>query len=352
MTTMTEVARAAGVSIATVSYVVNGTRPVREETRRKVEEAIARTGYTPNSLARALAMSSTSSIGIVVSAITNPFFAGLLAGVDQAASDAGLTLLLADSHDEPEREFEVVRSLRRRRVDGIILAASADPGRTLDDLRESGTPTVLVDRLVDDRFDQIGPENEEATASLVGHFAALGHRRIAFVSGRAGLGTSRERLAGYRRGLARHGLGYSPSLVAEGGSDISGGRAALTALLAAGAAPTALIVGNNAMVIGAMQSLRAAGLSVPRDMALASYDDLPGADLFDPPLTAFAQPAETLGARAVELLADRLAHPDAAPRLERLRPHLVHRRSCGCPERSGRDTQQASTAPAVTRPAG
>ncbi|WP_316248170.1 LacI family DNA-binding transcriptional regulator [Streptomyces sp. TRM49041] len=347
---MTEVARAAGVSIATVSYVVNGTRPVGEETRRKVEEAIVRTGYTPNTLARALAMSRTSSIGVVVSAITNPFFAGVLAGVDQAAVSAGLTVLLADSHDEPEREFEVVRSLRQRRVDGIILAASVSPGRTLDHLRASEMPTVLVDRLVDDRFDQIGPENEEATVSLVGHFATLGHSRIALISGRAGLGTSRERLAGYRLGLARNGLDYHPSLVAEGNSDIPGGHAALERLLAADAPPTALIVGNNAMVIGAMQALRKAGLSIPDDMALASYDDLPGADLFDPPLTAFAQPCDTLGERAVQLLLDRLAHPDAKPRVERLEPRLMHRRSCGCPPRPGTDTQAPSVSPRDEEP--
>ncbi len=332
---MTAVARVAGVSIATVSYVVNGTRPVREETRRRVEEAIARTGYTPNSLARSLAMSSTSSIGVVVSAITNPFFAGVLAGVDQAAVRAGLTLLLADSHDEPEREYEVVRSLRQRRVDGVILAASVSPGRTLDHLRESRTPTVLVDRVVDDRFDQIGPENEEATASLVDHFTALGHTRIGLIGGKSGLGTSRERLTGYRLGLTRGGLPYDPSLVADGNSDIPGGRAAMERLLAAGTPPTAVIVGNNAMVIGAMQALRTAGLIIPQDMALVSYDDLPGADLFDPPLTAFAQPTGTLGERAVQLLLERLADPDAPPRVERLRPRLTHRRSCGCAEQPG-----------------
>lgn len=342
---MTEVARAAGVSIATVSYVVNGTRPVREETRRRVEEAIARTGYTHNTIARALATSSTNSIGVVVSAITNPFFAGLLAGVDKAAVHAGLTLLLADSHDEPEREFQVVSSLQQRRVDGIILASSVSPGRTLNYLKKTQTPTVLVDRLVDDRFDQIGPENEETTASLVEHLAALGHRRIGMISGMAGLGTTEERIVGYQQGLSRTGLPYDPALIFDGHSDIGGGRAATERLLATSTPPTGLVVSNNAMVIGAMQALRSTGLSVPQDIALVSYDDLPGADLFDPPLTAFAQPIDRLGERAVQMLLDRLAHPGMKPRVERLEPHLMHRRSCGCPDNAAIPAQQLSAPP-------
>ncbi|MFE4368376.1 LacI family DNA-binding transcriptional regulator [Streptomyces sp. NPDC056835] len=329
---MAEVARVAGVSIATVSYVVNGTRQVRAETRQRVEQAIARTGYTHNTLARALATSSTDSIGVVVSAITNPFFAEVLGGVDRAAGRSGHTLLFADSHDEPEREFQVVRGLLQRRVDGIVLAPSTDPARTLDCLAASKTPTVLVDRLVDHRFDRIGPENEESTASLVKHLTGLGHHRIGMITGPAGLGTTGERLTGYRAGLDRAGLPYDASLVAEGRSDIPGGRAATERLLAVPSPPTALVVGNNAMVIGSMRALRGADLSIPGDIALVSYEDPPGADLFTPPLTAFAQPCAALGEGAVRMLLDRLAHPYTAPRAERLAPQLMHRRSCGCPE--------------------
>ncbi|TQJ92977.1 LacI family DNA-binding transcriptional regulator [Streptomyces sp. SLBN-31] len=328
---MAEVARLAGVSIATVSYVVNGTRQVREETRRRVERAIEQTGYTPNTLARSLATSSTESIGVVISAITNPYFAEVLAGVDRAAVRAGRILLLADSHDEPKYEFEVVRDLCQRRVDGIVLAPSTDPARTLDYLVASKVPTVLVDRLVDDRFDQVGPENEESTAHLVQHLAARGHRRIGMISGLSGLGTTTERLAGYRKGLKRSRLPYDASLVAEGHSNTVGAHAATHRLLATPEPPTALIVGNNAMIVGSMRALRGAGLLVPNDIALVSYDDLPGADLLAPPLTAFAQPCAQLGERAIAMLLQRLTDPDAAPRTERLGPRLMHRRSCGCP---------------------
>ncbi|MFJ6572687.1 LacI family DNA-binding transcriptional regulator [Streptomyces sp. NPDC091292] len=332
MTTMAQVARVAGVSIATVSYVVNGTRQVRAETKQRVERAIAQTGYTHNTLARSLATSSTDSIGVVVSAITNPFFAEVLGGVDRAAGRAGRTLVFADSHDAPDLEFKVVSGLLQRRVDGVVLAPSTDPSRTLAHLAAARVPTVLVDRLVDDRFDQIGPENEESTATLVRHLAELGHRRIGMVTGLAGLVTTEERLTGYRTGLDRAGLPYDTSLIADGHSDIAGGHAATEHLLATVTPPTALIIGNNSMVIGSMQALRAAGVSIPRDMALVSYDDLPGADLFAPPLTAFAQPCTELGERAIRMLLDRLDDPGAAPRTERLEPRLMHRRSCGCPE--------------------
>lgn len=330
MATMADVARAAGVSTATVSHVVNGTRAVREETRDAVEAAIEATGYSPNTLARSLAIGGTRSVAVVMSAISNPYFGQLLQGVETEVVRQGYTLLVADPHDDPDYELTVVRSMHERRVDGIILAASAEPGPALDYLAARQVPVVLADRILDDGYDQVGPENTESTAQLVDHLAELGHRRIAMIAGLAGLSTTDERLRGYREGLSRNGVGHDEALVDSGRSDSRGAAAAVARLLAVPDRPTAFITANNSMTIGAMQALREAGLSVPGDVALTGFDDFPWADFFAPRLTVVAQPCADIGAKAAQLLLRRLADPEASPETHRLPSQLIHRNSCGC----------------------
>ncbi|MFC7343636.1 LacI family DNA-binding transcriptional regulator [Saccharopolyspora griseoalba] len=331
MATMADVARVAGVSTATVSHVINGTRTVRQETRRAVEAAVEVTGYSPNTLARSLATGGTRSVAVVMSAISNPYFGQLLQGIEAEVLQRGYTLLLTDPHDDPDYELTVVRDMHERRVDGIVLAASAEPRPALDYLAARGVPVVLADRIVDERYDQVGPENVESTAQLVDHLAEHGHRRIAMIGGLAGLSTTEERLRGYRDGLARNGIGQDAALVDSGRSDSEGAAAAVARLLVAPDRPTALIAANNSMTIGAMQALRRAGLSVPEDVALVGFDDFPWADCFAPRLTVVAQPCEEIGAKAAQLLFRRFADPEAPAETHRFPSHLVHRNSCGCP---------------------
>lgn len=331
MVTMADVARVAGVSTSTVSHVINETRKVRAETRDDVLEAIRRTGYTQNTIARALVTASTTSIGLAISVISNPYFGDLVHAIEAEASKAGYTLLLGDTHDEAEQELQIVRALHARRVDGLLLAPSADTtAGTLAQLAAQNIPVVLIDRLASEEFDQVGTENEAPTAQLVKHLASHGHQRIAMVSGLAGLSTTTERIAGYRRGLAENGLNYDPALVVSGGSRPDLAQAAVQTLLALPTPPTALVVGNNAMTIGAMRALREAGLIVPRDLALAAFDDFEWADLFSPRLTTVAQPCLEIGAQAVRLLLSRLADPTLPPRTVRLEPGFMCRESCGC----------------------
>ncbi|HEV7898214.1 MAG TPA: LacI family DNA-binding transcriptional regulator [Planosporangium sp.] len=328
---MADVARVAGVSISTVSHVINETRKVRPQTRDEVLEAIRRTGYTHNTIARALVTASTTSIGLAISVISNPYFGELVHAIEAEASDAGYTLLLGDTHDEAEQELRIVRALQGRRVDGLLLAPSADAtAGTLAYLAAQNLPVVLIDRLAAAEFDQVGTENEAPTADLVAHLAGHGHERIAMVSGLAGLSTTIERTAGYRRGLAGNGLDYDPALVVNGGSKPDLAQGAVRTLLALPRPPTALLVGNNAMTIGTMRALREAGLVVPRDIALAAFDDFEWADLFSPRLTTVAQPCLEIGAQAVRLLLSRLADPTLPPRTVRLEPSFRRRESCGC----------------------
>jgi LacI family transcriptional regulator len=338
MPTMADVARSAGVSVATVSHVLNGTRPVLPHTRQAVLDAIDALGYTPNTLARSLVTSRTRSIGLAVSAISNPYFTEILQGVEAAALEHGYGLLIADPHDDPEHERKVVQLLHERRVDGVIVAPSADPRELIAYLRRHDVPAVLLDRVVDDRaagaqaFDQVCAESAEPMTRLVTHLAGLGHRRIGLVAGRPGLSTTSERITGYRHGLAAAGLPFQERLLAHGDSESAGGERATAALLSLAAPPTALVTANNAMTIGALRALRERGLTVPGDLALACFDDFAWADLFSPRLTAIAQPGKELGAEAVRVLLERLAEPDRPARTVRLPCTFVHRTSCGCPE--------------------
>ncbi|MFJ2258234.1 LacI family DNA-binding transcriptional regulator [Streptomyces sp. NPDC087844] len=339
MATMVDVARHAGVSVATVSHVLNDTRPVLPHTRQAVLDAIEALGYTPNGLARSLVTARTRSIGLAVSAISNPYFTEILQGVEASALEHGYSLLIADPHDDPVHERKVVQLLHERRVDGMIVAPSADPQDLIGYLGRHGVPTVFLDRLVDDvpapglTFDQVSAENTEPVTHLVTHLAELGHRRIGLVAGLAGLSTTSERITGYRLGLAYAGLAYEERLVIPGNSEAGGAERATATLLSLPAPPTALVTANNAMTIGALRAVRARGLSVPGDLALCCFDDFSWADLFSPRLTAISQPSKEIGAQAVRLLLERLDSPGRPARTVRLPSAFVHRTSCGCPEK-------------------
>lgn len=328
---MADVARVAGVSVTTVSHVLNGTRPVSQAATRRVRAAVERTGYVPNTLARSLARARTQSLGLAISGLANPYFTDVIAGVEAAAGRAGHTLLLAETREDPEQELRVVQALVQRRVDGLVLAPS--PGaadHALRYLAAQELPVVLLDRVADAGLDQVACESEEPTAGLVEHLAGRGHRRIGMVVGLAGLSTTEERLRGYRLGLARSGLPHDPALVADGGSHRDRARAAAHALLDLPAPPTALVSGNNFMTIGVLRALAERGLRVPEDVALVGFDDFDWADLLAPRLTVVAQPTGELGRRAVELLLARLDDPRRPARTVRLPATFVHRDSCGC----------------------
>lgn len=330
MVKMAEVAGLAGVSTSTVSHVLNGTRRVLPETEAAVRAAIESTGYIHDTIARSLVTGGTMTVGVAMSAISNPYFADSLHAIEQALTLAGYSVLLAETHDNSHKEQQAVASLLSRRVDALILAASDDPSRALAIAARAGVPVVLIDRVIDADLDQVGCFNVAPTAQLVDHLADRGHRRIAMIVGRRGIATTEERIAGYRRGLRRHGLPFDPEMLAAGdGSDVQAERA-VRRLLCLAVPPSALIVGNNLMTVGAMAGLRAAGVEVPRDLALVAFDDFAWADLFSPRLTTIAQPTQQIGERAVAMILARVADPERPARTVRLEPTFVHRDSCGC----------------------
>ena len=230
--TIIDVARKAGVSVSTVSHVINRTRRVMPETTRLVEAAIESVGYRPNTLARSLKTASSKSVGIAISAISNPYFSDIICAIETECARLGLMVFLSDTQDDPERELAVVQSLHQRRVDGIILAPSPDPWRrALNYLESVGIPCVLVDRLANPKFDQVGVENRQAMELLIGHVASFGHARIGFIAGHPGFETTLERIDGYKSALARRELAFDPSLLVTGSASTASAMASTHALL-------------------------------------------------------------------------------------------------------------------------
>lgn len=327
MATMVDVARAAGVSISTVSHVLNGTRNVEPPTRARVLAAIEQTGYRQDTLARAMRRSKTDSIGLVVSDAGEPAFAEMVHGVEQEAAVRGLTLLLANSAEDPERERRAVRTLLERRVDGVILACAADAAPPLlADLQHEKAPVVLLDRLYRDQpFDQVGADNRDSMRTLVRHLAARGHRRFLVIAGDVRVPVLEERLDGFFDGVRDAHLSADDQQIITGVDRPSLGEPIARAL-AQGVA-TAVIACSTPLAAAGLRALEDLDRKTPADVAFATFDGFDYPDLFQPRLTTVRQPAFDMGVAAVRLLMERLEAPDTSPRTVRLHQDLQLRES-------------------------
>jgi len=328
MVTMSDVARVAGVSATTVSHVINKTRRIEPETERAVLAAITQTGYLNDRVARSLRTGKTMTIGLAISAISNPYFADVVHAIERMVSANGHSLLLADTHDDPDYELRAVTDLLAHRPDGILIAPSSDPYVAMSRIASRRIPTVLIDRVHPEmgtwRFDAVGVANTEPMATLVDHVAELGHTRFGMIAGKAGLQTTVERIEGYRLGLSRHGLGDQAENVVFGAENAA---SAVDRLLALKDPPTALLMGNNQVTIDTMRRLSERKIRIPDDLSIACFDDFPWADLFHPRLTAIRQPVDLLGTTAVTMMFERMQNPDLEARQVRLQPELVVRDS-------------------------
>ncbi|MBA2950433.1 LacI family DNA-binding transcriptional regulator [Streptomyces himalayensis] len=334
MATIVDVAKLAGVSTSTVSHVLNATRPVREDTRARVEEAIRATGYRRDSVARAMRRSRTDSIGLVVSDVTQPAFAEMVRGVEHEAAAAGHTLLLANSGEDPSRELRALRVLTERRVDGLIIAPVGGSHRKeMTEIQQRGTPLVLMDRLGGIRADQVGVENVLPMRDVVLHLIEHGHRRIALAAGDAAVSTISERRQGYLDALAEASIETDDSLVLMGSGLAADVRRRMTELLQEPDRPTAVVAASTEAAIGVLEAAGALDLKTPRDFAFATFDGFPHADLFHPRISTITQPAYEIGSTAMQLLLSRLEDdPKTSYRSVRLAPEITYRESCGCPD--------------------
>lgn len=331
MATMSDVARLAGVSVSTVSHVVNGTRRVPDGTRTKVLAAMRTLNFEQTPHRRSLSSGVFPTIGLVMSTPSNPYWSALVSAIDSAIAKAGLNLLIVDSRDEPSSEARAVANLLAHHVEGLIVApTTAWDAETSTLLREHPRPYVVVDRSCSLPVDQVTVDNVAAASRAVGHLLDLGHRRVALIGGARNVVTSLERQRGYVDAHLRRDVEIDAELVTNGESTVDGAARAATRLLALKRPPTAVFVANNSMTIGAMRAMRDAGLRVPTDVALTCFDDHPWTSLFSPRLTTIAQPNDLIGAASVNLLLRRLKDGSAPPRHIKLETTFVHGESCGC----------------------
>jgi LacI family transcriptional regulator len=326
--TMSDVARLAGVSIKTVSRVVNDEPGVHQDTAERVLAAIERLGFRRNigalNLRRGL---STGTIGLVLEDVANPFYSGLTRAVEEVARQFGRQVLTGSSDEDAGRERELALEFCARRVDGLlVIPAGAQHGYLVPEIR-SGTPVVFVDRPPGDVVaDTVLVDNVEGTSAAVAHLAAHGHRRIAFLGDAPTIFTAGERLRGFREGCVKAGIRFDEKLVAMGPHTAAGVATTLRRILAGRTPATALITGNNRITVHVLRGLA----TVPggRDRpALVGFDDFELADLLDPPVSVVALDAGVLGKAAAELLFARLDGDTSPPRRIVLPVRLVARGS-------------------------
>jgi LacI family transcriptional regulator len=307
--TIHDVARHAGVSAMTVSRVINDRRRVSDETRSRVQASIEKLGYVPNRLARGLIQRKTGAFGVIVPDVANPFFTLIVRGVEQVAWRAGYHVILCDTQGDLERERGYLEDMVAFQVEGVLIAPCGDRSRpNLRLLTRNHVPFVLIDRAISGfEADLVQGDSVAGGRQLVEHLVSLGHRRIGMVTETPDVSTARDRLQGYREGLERAGIEFDPDLVAESSAiEPELARDATFRLLALADPPSAIFAVNNIAVVGVVEAAREERLEIPRDLALVCFDDIEHVSRLYPFLTVMAQPAETYGTIATQLLLDRL----------------------------------------------
>ncbi|MEW1720534.1 LacI family DNA-binding transcriptional regulator [Streptomyces sp. NPDC093109] len=339
-----DVAAEAGVSVATVSRALNGHPSVSPAARARVLAAVAALGYRPNAVARSLRTDQTRTLGLVISDVLNPYFTALARAVEEEARALGYSVIIGNADEQPELQDHHVRTLLDRRIDGLLLSPT-DPGSPLiPDAVRAGTPIVFVDRWVPGvKVPVVRADGRGAVADLVAHLLRLGHRRLAIIAGPAATTTGSERVDAFRAALREHGVALPDAYIGQGDFQAESGRRAAERFLDLPEPPDAVFAADNLMALGALDAIRARGLSVPGDIALAAFDDIPWFVHTDPPITAIAQPTEELGRAAVRALVERIdgRTPDSVT----LPARLVVRRSCGAPGPAGDPRPHPQTPP-------
>jgi LacI family transcriptional regulator len=333
--TIKDIAKRANVSIASVSYVLNNTRYVSPEKIARIEQAIEELGYTPNLVARSLRQNRTKTIGLIIPDSSNPFFAEIAKGVEDAGFSAGYSVILCNSNAMPERELTYLEVLRSKQVDGIIFIATTAEFRHIRPLIDGGIPAVIFYRDTGDMsVDQFLIDNDQAGSLVTGHLIDLGHHQIACIQPASTETPSALRVTGFKRVMDAHGLSYDEALMPRGDNLIAGGARATYELLKSGRPFTAVFSTNDAMAIGCIRVLRDNGIRVPDDVSVAGVDDIMLASIIEPPLTTIRQPKYEAGQRAVEMLMVRMIRKyEDGPRQIQLEIALVVRKSTAPPPR-------------------
>lgn len=330
MVNIHDVAKAAGVSTASVTRFLAGQRTRSEDAVRR---AIDELGYRPSQVARSLKTGRHHSIGVIVPDVSNPFFSTLVKGIEREIRPLGYQVILGNSDEDADREASLVRELTQR-TDGIIMAPLTENDRIPHELMDAGISLVFVDREISSGpdVDRVLVDNTDGVRQAVDHLVALGHTRIATISGRLDSTPGRLRFEAFLEALVAHDLEVDEALVRVGDFRESSGREQMAALWALPQRPTAVFVANNLMTTGALVQLADLGVRIPDDVSVVGFDDLPLATLLAPPLTVIARPELEQGMAAARLLMERLGAVEPPPATRLVLPvDLVVRGSTSAP---------------------
>jgi len=326
--TMADVAREAGVSVMTVSRVMNNKDQVRPATCQRVLDVVERLGYRPSGIARGLATQRTGTLGLVVLDVANPFFADVARGAEERAYAEGYNVFLCNTDEDPQREMAVLGSLEEKRVDGLVLCSSRLGESELRAALVRYPAVVLVNRrLGGDGAGAVLVDDEAGARMATRHLLQAGHRAVGFLAGPRTSYSGRERAKGYRTALSDAGLSFNPVWMCHCSPVVEGGHEAARQLLIAHPELTALFCYNDLVAVGALQACAELGRRVPDDVAVVGFDDILLAALVTPPLTTCRVPRYELGAQAMQLLLDRI--DGGLDKCEEvvLRPELIVRAS-------------------------
>jgi LacI family transcriptional regulator len=329
-TTIKDVAREAGVSVATVSRVLNNSGPVRPETRLRIDAVARRLRYAPNGAAQSLSTRKTSVIGVLLPDLYGEFFSEVIRGIDRTAQQHGYHVLVSSSHNDRQQIEAALRAMHGR-VDGLLVMSPDLDAQSLGGNLPARLPVVLLNCQVDGlAYDSVNIDNYGGAYAMTEHLVRLGHRRIAIIQGASKNHDARERLEGYRQALRDAGVAGSEDLEFDGDFSKQSGYRAAERMLRLEPRPTAVFASNDSMAIGALSALRQAGVSVPGDLAVAGFDDIPMARYANPPLSTVRVAIAELGAHAVALLLKGGALADGQERQQKVLPTtLVVRASTG-----------------------
>ncbi|ROR08956.1 ribose operon transcriptional repressor RbsR [Erwinia sp. JUb26] len=331
MATMKDVARLAGVSTSTVSHVINNNRFVSEVIREKVTSAIRELNYAPSALARSLKLNQTRTIGMLLTASSNPFYAEVVRGVERSCYERGYSLILCNTEGDKDRMDRSLETLLQKRVDGLLIMCTESHLPSAEILgRYPSIPSVMMDWAPFEGGSDIIQDNSLLGGEMATqHLISRGYTRIACIAGPQDKTPARLRLEGYQRAMATAELPILPGYLVDGDFEFEGGFNAMQQLLTLEPRPQAVFTSNDAMAVGVYQALYQAGMTIPQDMAVMGYDDIELARYMTPPLSTIHQPKDELGELAIDTLLHRLSSPGASQQLLVLTPELIARASVG-----------------------
>ncbi len=330
-TTIRDVAALAGVSINTVSRVLNDKGEVSPETKDKIQEAIKTLKYRPNSFARSLVSKQSRIIGQIVTDCTNPNNAQQIRSVQNLTAEQGYSVMLVDTAEEHQREVAALELMVEKMVDGFLITPLQYDNTHLFKLKEEASlPFVLTNRDIPDLgVDAVLHDNFDGAYQATRHLLELGHHRIAYITSRRQVWTVAERLAGYRASLQESGQNFDESLIIQTNLSLESAFEATNKLLKLNPRPTAIFAYNDMMAIGVLKALKEAGLRIPEDISLIGYDDIIYSQFLEVPLTTVRQKTRELGEGAASVLLQRIANPQTPLKRVILQPELVVRQSTG-----------------------